>query len=124
MRAANQRVSRVSHLLEQLDQCLHQAHALCFEDLTATRTGAELHFGLVREASIRQQREILQRELLRLQDLRDQQQRVFRHARQQREMIESLRTRQEQEYERDRSRRAQRELDDLFLLRQSYHRRG
>lgn len=83
-----------------------------------------MHFAQLQAASLRQQREILQCELLRLQNLRDQQQRAYRHARQQREIIESLRDRLLDEYERERSRREQRELDDLFLLRESYLRRG
>jgi len=124
LRAANQRVARVRHLIEQLDQGLRQAHALCFEDVTAHPTGAELHFALVREASLRQQREILERERLRLENLRDQQQRAYRHARQQREIIESLRARQLDEYHREQLRREQRQLDDFFLLQKSYLRRG
>lgn len=124
LRAAHQNVARVRHLLEQLDQCLRQAHALCFEDLRAHSTGAELHFALLREASLLEQRPNLERELSRLEKLRDQQQRAFRHARQEREMIESLRDRQLHAYERDQSRREQRQLDDLFLLREAYLRHG
>jgi flagellar biosynthesis chaperone FliJ len=73
---------------------------------------------------LRAQRQRIETELKRLQTLRDQQQRVFHQARRERETIESLRDRQLMEYKRNTSRREQRRADDLFLLRQSYLRRG
>ena len=61
---------------------------------------------------------------MRWQGLRDQQQKIFQLARRERETFESLRDHQLHEYERDARRREQRQLDDLFLLRQSYLKRG
>ena len=124
LRAAIQKVARVHHLLERLDECLEQAHLLRREALRAGTTSAELHLELMREDWLHEQEQALKRELSRLESLRDQQRRAFDHARQQREIIESLRTRQLGEYERDAVKRGQRQLDDLFLLRQSYLRRG
>jgi len=123
LRAANQRVGRVRHLLEQLDQCQRQTEVLSAEELTGGTTAAELHLSVAKQNALRDQHTALERELARLENLRDQQQRSFHHARQQREMIQSLRDRQFQEYARQESRQEQRRLDDLFLLRQSHLRR-
>jgi flagellar protein FliJ len=124
LRAANQQVARVRHLLDQLDDHLRQAQTRQSRELSAGTTAAELRFALEREASLRQQRQDVERELLRLENLRDQQQRIFRQARRERETFESLRDQQRREYERNAARREQRQLDELFLQRQAYTRHG
>jgi flagellar export protein FliJ len=124
LRAANQQVAKVRHLLDQLDEQLRQVQLRGFLELEAGTTSAEVRFSLGCEASLRQQRPDMERELLRWQNLRDQQQKIFRQARRERETFESLREHQFRGYQRDASRREQRQLDDLFLLRQAYLRRG
>ena len=124
LRAANQKVAHVRRLLEQLDHCLQQEHLQHQAELCRGTNAASLHFALIRSTSLQETREALERELKRLQNLRDQQQRTFWHARQEREVIETLRERQLGEYKRDTAKRQQRLLDDLFLLRQAYTRRG
>jgi len=66
----------------------------------------------------------MQRELVRLQALRDEQQKIFQQARRERETFESLRDRQLREYQREAKRGEQRQQDDLFLMRQAYLRRS
>jgi flagellar export protein FliJ len=122
--AANQQVARVRNLIEQLDERVRQLQETCIHDLAAGITAAELRFALAKEASLLEQRSQIERELSRLQNLRDQQQRVFQQARRERETFESLRDQQQHKYDRDVARREQRQLDDLFLLRQTYLRRG
>jgi flagellar export protein FliJ len=124
LRAANQQVARVRHLLEQLDRRMEEMRACQSQQLGAGTTAAELRFALLCEGAFEQQRREKEQELVRLQALRDQQQRIFRQARRERETIESLRSRQLREYERNQARKEQRQLDDLFLLRQAYLRRG
>jgi flagellar export protein FliJ len=124
LRAANQQVARARHLLEQLDRRIQEMRASRSRELSAGTTAAELRFGEQCEAAFEQQRQQRERELLRLEALRDQQQKIFRQARRERETFESLRNRQLAEYRRDRVRREQRQLDDLFLLRQAYLRHG
>jgi flagellar biosynthesis chaperone FliJ len=72
---------------------------------------------------LRRRRE-LEQQLVRMQQLRDQQREVFHQARRAREMLESVRDRQLRGYDRDALRREQRSLDDQFLLRREYLRRG
>jgi len=119
LRAANQRVGRVRHLLEQLDQCQRQAELLSSGELTSGTTAAELHLSVMKQNALRSERKNLERELARAENSRDQQQQAFRQARQQREMMQSLREHQFREYTRRENRQEQRRLDDLFLLRKS-----
>jgi flagellar export protein FliJ len=124
LRAANQQVMRVRHLIEQLDHRIEEAHAAQLQQLKAGTTAAELRFGMVGQAAFDQQRGPLERELAQLQHLRDEQQRLFEHQRRQRETLEGLRDGQLRLYEREAARREQRSLDDLYLLQRAHSRRS
>jgi flagellar export protein FliJ len=124
LRAANQYVTRVRHLIEQVEHRLKEAGNLRSRQLSSGTTAAELQFSLISESALSAQLPDLQRELVRLRTLRDQQQRIYQQARREREILESLRDRQLREYERNAARREQRQIDDLFLMRQAYLRRG
>jgi flagellar export protein FliJ len=124
LRAANQQVARVRHLLDRINEQIRQAQSFQSSELGNGTTAAELRFILLEKASLGQLREEAERELMRWQNLRDQQQRIFQLARRERETFESLHDHQLRAYQRDAARREQRELDDLFLLRQAYHRHG
>ena len=123
LRAANQLVARVRHLIEQVDTRLHQLHAGQSQDLGTGTSGAELRFAVSCEEHLLRQRQSMQRELVRLQGLRDEQQRIFQQARRDRETFESLRDHQLREYQREARRSEQRQQDDVFLMRQAYLRR-
>lgn len=124
LRSANQQVSKAVHLVHQVDQQLRQLKTEASQQLTAGTTAVEVQFALSKETSLHNTRRELERELVRLRNLRDQRQRIFQQARREREMFESFRNQQLREYERVQARREQRNLDDLFLLRQAYQRRG
>ena len=120
LRAANQQVARVRHALEQLDDRIRQSRTLSSQYLASGTTGAELSFLQTGEGLLHTQRQELDHEVARCQHVRDQQERVFRQARRERETFESLRSRQLGDYQRDQARREQRQLDDLFLMRKTY----
>ena len=124
LRAANQRVARVRHFIEQLDRQMKETRQRQLDQLQAGSSAAELHFALVCDAALQQKRRDLESELSRLERLRNERQNIFQQARRERETFESLRNRQLREYERDAARREQRQLDDLFLSRQAYLRRS
>jgi len=124
LRAANQLVARVRHLIEQVDARLQQLHTLQSQHLGAGTSGAELRFAVSCGENLLQQRQAMQRELVRLQALRDEQQKIFQQARRERETFESLRDRQLREYQCEAKRGEQRQQDDLFLMRQAYLRRS
>ena len=124
LRTANQQVARARRVVEQFDERIRQVQLRQSQELGAGTTSAEMRFALTGEAALRLQRQDAERDLVRWQGLRDQQQKIFQLARRERETFESLRDHQLHEYERDARRREQRQLDDLFLLRQSYLKRG
>jgi flagellar export protein FliJ len=76
------------------------------------------------ESHLRARRRDLELELTRLTRFRDQQQQLFHQARRERETFSILREHQLREYQRNQSRREQRLLDELFLSRQSFRKRG
>ena len=124
LRAANQQVARAQHLIEQMDLQRKELRSMEMEELSSGTSAAELQFGLLREAAMLRRRRELEQQLIRVQQLRDQQREIFQQARRAREMLESLRDQQLHLYKKDVSRREQRSLDDLFLMRREYLRRS
>ena len=124
LRAAHQQVAKARRLVEQIDERIRQVQLRESQELGTGTTSAELRFAVGCEAALYQRCHDAEHELLRWQNLRDQQQRIYQQARRERETFESLRDHQLREYESDAARREQRGLDDLFLLRQAYLRRG
>jgi flagellar export protein FliJ len=124
LRAANQQVARVQHLIEQMDARRQQLHSTQTQELSSGTTAAEMRFGLQSEAELLRHRQVLEQELTRLQQLREQQREIFQQARRARETLESVRDQQFRLYQKDAARREQRSLDDLFLMRREYLRRS
>jgi len=124
LRAANQQVARVQHLIEQMDGRRKELQSAQSKELSSGMTAVELQFGLLCEAELLRHRRELEQQLVRLQQAREQQREIFRQARRTRETLESVRDRQLVVYQKDAARREQRRLDDLFLLRREYLRRG
>jgi flagellar export protein FliJ len=122
LRIANQQVARMRHLIEHIEQLIGSLRTRQFQELNTGTTAAELQFNRACEGGLVQQRILATRELQRLQQLRDQQRRLFQEARRERETFESLRQQQRSEYERNARRREQRQLDELFLLGKTHPR--
>src|SRR6266852_2418385 len=116
LRAASQQVMRVRHLIDQLDRRVEEVRNTQLQQLKAGTTSAELRFVMLGQAALARQRSELERELARLQHLRDEQQRLFEHQRRQRETLEGLRDGQLRVYQHEAARREQSTLDDLYLL--------
>jgi len=124
LRAANQKVARVRHLIEQANQRSRELHAMQLTWLGAGMTAAELRFELQCEAELQRERHNLEQQLVALQKLCEQQRELFQRAKRARETLESVRDRQLVLYQKDSARREQRQLDNLFLMRRQYLRRG
>lgn len=124
LRAANQHVARVQHLIEQMELRRQELHSTQTHELSAGMTAAELRFELHCEAELLRHRLELEQQLARLQQLREQQREALQQARRARETLESVRERQLRVYRKEALRHEQRNLDDLFLLRRDYLRRG
>lgn len=119
LRAANQQVARMRHVIQQIEQQMATIRTRQFAELSAGTTVAELRFADVCAAAQAQRWVAAERELKRLEQVRDQQNELFQQARLKRETFASLREHQRMEYERNARRREQRQLDELFLLRQA-----
>jgi flagellar export protein FliJ len=124
LRAANQQVARVRHLVEQLDARRQQFHTAQSKNLASGLPAAELQFELLCDAELLRHRGNLEQELARQQQLHEQQREIFQQARRARETLEAVRDEQLRLYRKDAARKEQRGLDDMFLLRREYLRRG
>ena len=124
LRAADQQVARVRHLIEQMDarrQDLQRAQA---QTLSVGMTAVELQFELLCDAELLRHRRELEQQLVRLEQQREQQREILQQARRARETLGAVRDQQVRRYQKEAARREQRSLDDLFLLRREYLRRG
>ena len=124
LRAANQQVARVRHLIEQMDLHRQQLRSVESNQLNSGITAAELRFNLQGDGELLRHRRELEQQLVRLQQARDQQRELFQQARRARETLESVRDQQLRVYRKQAARREQANLDELFLLRREYLRRG
>jgi flagellar export protein FliJ len=124
LRAANQQVARVRHLIEQMDARRQQLYATQAKNLGSGMSAAELQFELVCEKELLRHRGNLEQELVRQQQLREQQRQNFQQARRARETLEAVRDEQLRLHQKNAVRKEQRSLDDMFLLRREYLRRG
>jgi flagellar export protein FliJ len=111
----------------QLDAIRIQIAANAQRELLQLQSGlsaAELHFALLCRSTLQARSHAVETELLKAQALQQSRARSWRLARQQREVLETLRQRQLQAYGQQATRQEQRRLDDLFLLRRAYLSRG
>jgi flagellar export protein FliJ len=122
--AANQQVARVKRLIEQVDRCILESQQQSLRELQSGTSAAEIRFALEIESHLSATRRHLDQELTHSTRFRDQQQQLFHQARRERETFSILREHQLREYQRNQSRREQRLLDELFLSRQSFRKRG
>jgi flagellar export protein FliJ len=124
LRAASQLVVRVQRLIEQMDGRRQELHTTQTKKLSSGMTAAELQFELLCETELLRRQRELEQQLTRLQQLREQQRALFHQVRRARETLEAVREQQLRLYQKEAARRQQRSLDDLFLLRREYLRRG
>jgi flagellar export protein FliJ len=109
--------ARVRADIASADASLEAARREVWSAAAAGLPAAQLHFHAVQEAALRERRRLLFDRLQELESARQKQQARYRLVRQQREVLSSLRERQLAVYDLEQSRRAQREIDELFLLR-------
>jgi len=121
---ANQQMAalqlRIDNLNAQLSQLATQENL----QLASPVSAAELQFIQLCRSVLLGQRGGFEKRLAAAQVLRDSRLASFRQARQQREVLETLRQAQAQVYRQNEARQNQRHLDDLILLRRAYLRRG
>jgi flagellar export protein FliJ len=124
LRVANQQVGKMRHLIAQVELASRESRALQLRRLELGTSAAELRFQLSCEAVVEQHQHSLEQELVRLEKLRDEQLAIYQRLRRDHETLQGLRDRQLRVYQKEAARNEQRRMDDLFLLRQQYARRG
>jgi flagellar export protein FliJ len=87
-------------------------------------SAAELQFDMLCDSVLLERRGDLERQLVAAEVLRHSRNEEFQQARRQRETMDTVRRRQLEIYRQQEARQDQRRIDDLFLLRRAYLRRG
>ena len=123
LQSANQKVTAVQGEINAFEQCLQERAQAQQRGLVEQSFGAELHFNGLCTTTLENCKHALEKELAQLEKLRDLQYEVFRQARMQREIVESIRDSQMREYRIRKDRKEQRSLDDQFLSRREFLRR-
>lgn len=121
---ANRQMASLQLRIDHVNQQLWQHATQESMQLAAALCGAELQFMQLCQSILLGQRVGLEKQLAATQVMRDSRLASFRQARQQREVLATLRQAQQQVYGQNQDRRDQRQLDDLLLLRRAYLRRG
>jgi len=93
-----------------------------WQEASAGISGAELHFSTARESASLERRRLLQTKLQELERAQQAQMQRYLQVRRKKETIAHLREEQLAAYELEQSRRTQRQLDELFLVRQAARR--
>jgi flagellar export protein FliJ len=124
LQEANHQVALVRREIEVLDGHLGAIAAHDAGELENGVRAAELQFQLLCRAILLGHRRQLETTLAQREEVRISRSQAFHEARRQREAVETLRQLQWQAYQQGQKRKEQRYLDELFLLRRAFLRRG
>lgn len=112
----NMALLQARHDLEQLRQERQEAWGEAQLRLRDFAPASELHFELARDQVARQRAGLMQQRIAQLESARLEQQRVYRKARQDREILENLRARKRDQFDLELNRREQQSVDDMQLM--------
>jgi len=124
LQQAHQNAAAVRRKIETLDHRLAENTALTMRELKAGAHAAQLHFEMLCRASLLEYRHKLETELIECEKLCQRRSLDYRLARQQREVLDRLRNQRLEVYRLEEARRQQQRLDELFLWRREFLRRG
>lgn len=122
LQEANLQVSRARETLAQLERFLSDSADTDSAALTAGRTAADLQFAAVFRENLHRYREEIQSDIRKLEQVRQQAMVAYHQAYREREVLETLRSRQRRDYQQEQLRRQQQELDAAHLLQRWHHR--
>jgi len=124
LQEANLRVAMLLRQIEDVHSGMENIEARRRPQLESGISAAELQFDVLCRSVLTQRRHALEKQLVEAEARRHSCAENFREARRQREVMETLRRHQLQDYHQQEARQDQRRLDDLFLLRRAYLRRS
>ncbi len=116
LQEASLAVARAQETISKIDQSLADTARSDENSLRVGRSSAELQFALAARATMLRQRQDLQVELERIKVARQAVAAEYQRAYREREVLETLATRQRQTYQQERLQQEQRELDASHLL--------
>jgi len=114
------RIARLQTDLRSWEESRLQRRANVWTDLQAGQPGAVLQWSGLWEERVRLHENELRRQLDLAEQARQEQLKLYRAARQKREILESLKERQETAYTSEFLRRVQQDLDEAHLMRSFY----
>ncbi|HTZ95470.1 MAG TPA: flagellar FliJ family protein [Terriglobales bacterium] len=123
LREATCRLSSLEQQVNDVNARLADFSRRELQDLSSGVSAAELQFDLLCREALLNRRHALEIDVAKARATRDLRAAGFRQARQQREIIESLRQRQLELYRQFEARQSQRAADDMFLLRRTLSKR-
>jgi flagellar export protein FliJ len=118
--AANHQVSWLRQTRQEIQKRLALAASERVEKLNVGVSAAELHFEAGCRSALESYRQLIHKQLLEAEATRDACVERLRQLRRERETLEVLRQNELHAYRKQENRRAQRELDDILLLRRAY----
>jgi flagellar export protein FliJ len=110
-------IARTGEAIAHIDAAIARADAARRENLFKPSHGHNLHaaYGEVKE--LQQNRKNLEERSKKLEQLRDKQLKIYKKARQNREMLTDIREEQQSAYETEMARLEQKNMDDIFISR-------
>jgi flagellar export protein FliJ len=117
---ANQQAAAVRLQIENVEQRRSGLAEEERRELAAGVSAAQLHFHILVRSLLARQRELLEHELARCEEVCRQRHAEFQRAHQEHEVVSALRENQLRSHTQTESRREQRRLDDMFLLRRKF----
>jgi flagellar export protein FliJ len=124
LQAADRQLSALRHVLDTIKSQIEADSRRELLQMQSGLSAAELHFDGLCRSLLQARGQAVEIELAKAQASRELRAQAFRQARQQRQILETLREQQQQSFRQQTARRDQRRLDDLFLLRRAYLSRG
>jgi flagellar export protein FliJ len=118
---------RIAALRRQIEDVVGEVDEIIIRrrpQLASGISGAELQFDVLCRSVLTTRRDVLEKQLIDAEAHRFSCYADFQQARRQREVMDTLRLHQLQDYNQQQARRDQRRLDDMFLLRRAYLRRS
>ncbi|MGD0963614.1 MAG: hypothetical protein ABSA57_06900 [Candidatus Acidiferrales bacterium] len=119
LQALAAKVAAARATLAALDADAAQARRNRWTEASQGIFGAELHFGAARDAACQQRRRALDTQLQEMERAQQAQLHRYLQARQKRETLSHLQDAQRADYELKQSRKAQLQIDELFLMRRA-----
>jgi flagellar export protein FliJ len=124
LQEANLRVAIVLRQIGDVHTGMENIEARRRPQLESGISAAELQFDVLCHSVLTERQRVLEKQLVEAEADRNSRNEDFQQARRQREVMDTLRLHQLQDYRQEEARQDQRRLDDLFLLRRAYLRRS